>query len=123
MGWCFFPSFFSNITFNAQCMRLWRALDALQHRVACCVAYYVSTGACVHQEYRGHSRRWRVRDLTRYCHALSRTAFVPLLCNARQWHTRDAFESISVWLLPPPVDATADLSKELNEDDLSPMFR
>lgn len=34
-----------------------------------------------------------------------------------------AFESITIWLLPPPVDRTTDLHKELRESDLSDGFK
>ena len=34
-----------------------------------------------------------------------------------------SFESISIWLLPPPVEKTTDLNKELREGDLSAAFK
>lgn len=36
---------------------------------------------------------------------------------------QNAFESISIWLLPPPVDRTTDLNKELRTGDLSDAFK
>lgn len=35
----------------------------------------------------------------------------------------NAFESISIWLLPPPVERTTDLNKELRANDLSDTFK
>ena len=35
----------------------------------------------------------------------------------------NAFESISIWLLPPPVERTTDLTKELRAGDLSDTFK
>jgi hypothetical protein len=35
----------------------------------------------------------------------------------------NAFESISIWLLPPPVERTTDLNKELRAGDLSDAFK
>jgi hypothetical protein len=36
---------------------------------------------------------------------------------------RESFESITVWLMPPPVEQTADLNRELQASDLSASFK